>query len=403
MDSGGDRGKVGEGIACNSSVNRTIIPVFNTDFSCTLTDKSTAPGAENSEGFGSQYPQWRRACLKKLSQILTEDKNVFALVPAPPKPVTFRKAKRNPNDPRDYKAEEARAQVELFEAMADYRVQRNTGISPQLIQIAQALILCGLPYRSTDATEHTRVSRASDGSLVRVTFYAFGKDEAGKRVPMAYGADRTFLHWCVDRAIKRKDPFVPLSTASDFMRDTGQKPSGQNYARLRAAFRRVSSMAIVVERHAGAGETRSILPIIAHSHLPQSIQPNGIPIDGPAGIRFGEDFFREINANPVPFPWDVLRALDKKPQMQDYMLFLHWRSFAAKTDTLIPWAIMRDQLWQSDSNPRRIRSRFTEAIKIFRTAWPELNAVADSKGLRIGPPRKGQHLFPSHHPETKHG
>lgn len=339
--------------------------------------------------------------MKKLSQILEGDKHLFGLVPSPVNTLAPR-SKRVPAASRDYRAEEAKAQAELFEVLADYRIQRRDGISPQLIQIAQALILCGLPYRSTDATEHTRVSRASDGSVIRVTFYAFGKDENGERIPMAYGADRTFLHWCVDRSIKLKSPFVPLTSASDFLKETGQQPSGQNYARLRAAFRRVSSMAIVVERH-GAGESRSILPIIAHSHLPQSIHPNAVPIDGPAGIRFGDDFFREINANPVPFPWDILRALDRKPQMQDYLLFLHWRSFAAKNETLIPWATMRDQLWQSDSNPRRIRSRFTEAIKIFRTAWPELNAVADSKGLRIGPPRKGQHLFPSYHPETKHG
>jgi len=339
----------------------------------------------------------------KLSDILREDKKLFALIPSRDTPKKPARGRRNLGEPRDYKAEEDRAQAELFEVMADYRVQRNSGISPQLIQIAQALILCGLPYRSTEATEHTRFSRASDGSQVRVTFYALGKDENGERIPMAYGADRTFLHWCVDRAIKLKNPFVPLSNGIDFMKDIGQKPSGQNYKRLRDSFRRVSSLAIVVERHARAGETRSILPIIAHSHLPQSIQPNGIPIEGPAGIRFGEDFFREINANPVPFPWNILRALDKKPQMQDYMLFLHWRSFAAKSETLITWVAMRDQLWQGDSNPRRIRPRFAEAIKAFRTAWPELNASADSRGLRIGPPKRGQHLFPAYNGEIKHG
>jgi hypothetical protein len=50
---------------------------------------------------------------------------------------------------------------------------------------------------------------------------------------MAYGADWTFLHWCVDLAIKLKNPFVPLSNGIDFMKDIGQKPSGQNYKRLR--------------------------------------------------------------------------------------------------------------------------------------------------------------------------
>jgi len=188
------------------------------------------------------------------------------------------------------------------------------------------LILCGLPHRSTDATEHVRLSRSADGSLIRVTFYALGKDKEGNRIPMAYGSDRTLLHWCVDRAIKFKSNFVPLANAVDFMRDVGQSPTGPNYARLRAAYQRISAMAIVVERF-GSTEDRNITPIMKNSRLPASIKrvENEVePIEGPVGIQFDKDFFNEFMRNHVPFPWAMLRTLDQKPQMQDYIVFLHY-------------------------------------------------------------------------------
>ena len=304
---------------------------------------------------------------------------------------------------RNYRNEETAAQASLFEAMSDFSTERRAGVSHELVQIAHALILCGLPYRATDATEHERFSRSADGSVIRVTFYALGKDREGNRIPMAYGSDRTLLHWCVDRAIKLKSNFVPLENAKNFMLDVGQSPTGPNYARLRAAYQRLSAMAIVVERF-NSVEDRNITPIMKNSRLPYSIKPQSgqvEPIEGPTGIQFDDGFFKEFMQNHVPFPWAMLRTLDQKPQMQDYIIFLHWRSFAAKTTTLIPWGMLREQLWQDDSNPWRIRSRFTEAIKILKVAWPELNAMAETGGLRIGPPRKGSHLIPAHRGETK--
>ncbi len=309
------------------------------------------------------------------------------------------KPARNPRDRkrRDHEAEKVDAQASLFDAVVEYGITRKESVTPQLTQIANALILCGLPYRQTELTEITRVSRASNGSQIRVTFYSLRRDAEGKRIPMAFGADRTFLHWAVDKAVKRGNPFVPLAYASEFMRDTGQTQTGPNYARLREAFRRLSSLAIVVERRGKGIEEGSIVPLMGRSRLPTSINPDWIDYDpaAPEGIRFSGDFFNEIMAHHVPFPWQLLRDLSMKPQMQDIVLFLNWRSFAAKSESTIPWAMLRDQLWHDDSNPRRIRTRFNDAIALLKAAWPELNAEATDRGLRIAPPFRGRHLVPS--------
>ena len=75
------------------------------------------------------------------------------------------------------------------------------------------------------------------------------------------------------------------------------------------------------------------------------------------------------------------------------MMFLQWRSFSAREESLIPWAQMRDQMCQDDSNPYRMRSRFQEAIEALKIAWPALNASAETRGLRIGPPIGGEQFL----------
>ena len=355
--------------------------------------------------------------LDKVSQIIDQNASLFPAEILPPrKDAKTQAAKRGraakkkgmPGEPRNYEQETESAQLALVDALADYTELRRSGVSPQLVQIAQALIFCGLPYRETTEDRISRVSRDRDGNDIRVTFYALASDKEGNRIPMPYGADRTFLHWCIDKAIKLKSPFVPLEKAADFLTEVGHSKSGQNVKRLRDAYRRLSGLTIFVERYGKenkdheSDEDRSLLPIIEDSRVPASIQPRATPITGPAGLRFGEKFFKEINRHHVPFPWEILRKLEQKPQMQDYILFLHWRSYAARTRTLITWKQLRGQLWHADSNTARIRVRFDNAIKLLKGVWPELSAEATKKGLMIGPPAKGQHLIPSHNVETKY-
>jgi hypothetical protein len=152
----------------------------------------------------------------------------------------------------------------------------------------------------------------------------------------------------------------------------------------------------------GNSESTVLVPFIEESHLPTSVDmkadkrgQNLLRMDTPVfGFKLGDRIFKEILQYHVPVPFELLQATKKKSQLQDLLIFLYWRSFAAQTETLIPWESLREQLWQEDSVASRIRTRFREAIIVFKTIWPELNAEADKKGLRIGPPKGGHHLVP---------
>lgn len=345
--------------------------------------------------------------MDNVTEILASDNNLFAQTGLK-KPRSVKRIIKANNATRaltdgaatrDYRKELEEAQMSLYQDMIEFRVQRNSGMMPQLVQIAQCLILCGLPYRQTDKTKITRVARLGANDLVRVTFHALATDFEGRPIPMPYGSDRTPLHFAIDQAIKLKTRFIPLKSPTMYLEAVGHTTGGPNYERMRQALRRLSGLSIMVERftsdqQGGHDEARELLPIIEGSHIPSRLDTARATLGEPYGLRLSQTFFDEVSEYHVPFPWEILRNTAQKPQIQDYILFIHRRSFASKSTSCIPWGLLKMQLGAEDKNPHRIRPRFAEAIKILKSAWPELNADATTRGLVIGPARGGKHLIP---------
>lgn len=296
---------------------------------------------------------------------------------------------------RDRKDESQKAQHRMAARLMELHEQRRDDAWHELIMVAHCLIVCGLPYSATDARQITRKARMADGSHVMVTFTA-----AIPGVNLPFGSDRTLLHWMVGRAIQSRSPMVTWRTAREFLRDAGMnEDSGKNIQDLRNRYRRLSGLAITVQRKTNQGESTLILPIIEESHLPSSLdlrkegrgeQPL---MDDSHGFRLNARFFNEVLAHHIPMPWELIKQTRKQSQLQDLLMFLAWRAFSAKSQSLISWDRLREQLWQEDSNPRRIRSRFKEAIQAMQMIWPEFKAEADLEGLSIYP-IKGQALLP---------
>lgn len=303
------------------------------------------------------------------------------------------------NEPkkRDRQNEESLSKERFVDELVKIREKRDAGtLGQQMTQIAQAMVLCGLPYSPTKQTKIVRRARIGDGSTVSVTFSA-GLDG----VAMPYGSDRTLLHWMIDKAIKTQSPLVTWDTATEFLKDVGMADSGKNRKDLKERYKRLTGLTIGVVRK-GSSDTTLLVPFIEESHLPTSVDVRSdrrgqdlLKMDSPVfGFKLGDRIFKEILQYHVPVPFELLQATKKKSQLQDLLIFLHWRSFAAQSETLIPWESLREQLWQEDSVASRIRTRFKEAITVLKTIWPELNAEAEKKGLKIGPPSGGQHLIP---------
>jgi Plasmid encoded RepA protein len=296
---------------------------------------------------------------------------------------------------RSHVAEGRAAKLQLTKDLARLREEMNGPEPAQLTQVAKVMVLCGLPYRQTQERTIVRTSRQADGSLITVTFQAMLHN-----VALPYGSDRNLFHWATDRSIKSGTPFVPWETATEFLADMQQSDGGKNYARLKESYRRIAGLSITVERQTANRDQALIMPIMERSNLPRLFETNTLAFPEkneeehlPTGILFSNPFFQELSKNHVPFPWPILRTLARKPQMLDYMMFLHWRTFAARSESIIRWEELRQQMWQEDTHTWRIRNRFADAIKALKIVFPELPAEARSGGLFIGPAIEGRTLI----------
>ncbi len=299
---------------------------------------------------------------------------------------------------RDHATEKHVALGRRAAKMASIRADRDTGVlAAELFQVAQALVLCGLPYQPTSVRHFTRKARLADGSEVSVTF------STGLEDGMPYGSDRSLLHFLLDRAIKAQSRFVSWETATEFLNTMHLALGGKNRRDLRQRFERIRGLTIGVKRKAPTGTSTKLMPIIRQSHLPTSVDVNAeqggqgslsLTTDLVYGVEIDELFYADLLAHHVPIPAQIIRATRKQSQLQDLVIFLYWRCYAAQSTSLIPWPYLKQQLWQEDKQSWRIRERFAQAIVTLKILWPELEAEALKTGLMVGPPRNGHYLLP---------
>lgn len=208
--------------------------------------------------------------------------------------------------PRDY-AKERKAAIEAsVDRTVALREDRDTGaLGDEVIKMAQALILCTLPYRPTAERQVVRSARLSDGSTLRVTFTA-----GINGIDMAFGNDRHLMAWLFDKAINSDTAFVTIKSASDYLRETGKSRNGDRVKELAARLSRLTGLVIGIERR-GAGSTQTVmLPMIASSNLPSNLTvqlraensgQRSIPgMENPFGIQLEERFFQDIKNITLP-------------------------------------------------------------------------------------------------------
>ncbi len=297
-----------------------------------------------------------------------------------------------PSKRRDYAKERKLAIEGTIQRVVELREDRNTGaLGDEVIKMAQALILCTLPYRPTEERQVVRSARLSDGSTLRVTFTA-----GITGVELAFGNDRQLMAWLFDKAINSDTSFVTIKSASEYLRETGKKRNGDRVKELAARLRRLTGLVIGIERRASGTTQTVMLPMIAASNLPHNLtvqlqaENNGqerIPgLENPFGIQLEERFFQDIKRHHVAIPrrlWMQLQGQKGGPQLQDLLTFFVYRCYCAQSETVIPWAGLREQFPQNDSNPRRLKQNVKKAIKQLRILWPEVRIDVLKEGVWI--------------------
>lgn len=275
---------------------------------------------------------------------------------------------------------------------------RNTGeTAKEFIIIAHALILCTLPYSPTEERSITRKARLGDGTTLTVTF-SKGIDA----VPLPFGSDRKLLLWLLDRAYRQKSPDISWESAREYQREMGLSHGGKGNRNLQASFRRLAGLNINIERVGAGSVWGANRPIIETYHLPHSIHGfddaaqiclDGIPAHKDYGVRVNQRLFEEMAAYHCAIPrllWNHARLLDGPKgsrgtagaRAHDLLMFLFIRAYAAESESVIPWKALADQV-STDSNPWRLKSQASEAVRFLKHFWPGCVIEAIPAGILL--------------------
>ncbi len=293
---------------------------------------------------------------------------------------------------RNYVKERKNAIAASVQRVVELRDDRDTGVlGDEVIKMAQALILCTLPYRPTIDRQIVRSARLSDGSTLRVTFTA-----GINGIDMPFGNDRHLMAWLFDKAINSDTSFVTMKSASDYLKETGKSRNGDRIKELAARLGRLTGLVIGIERRSTGATQTVMLPMIASSNLPHNLTlqleaensgQSSIPgLENPFGIQLEERFFQDIKRHHVAIPrrlWLQLQGQKGGPQLQDLLTFFVYRCYCAQSETVIPWAGLKEQFPQDDSNPRRLKQNVKKAVLQLRLLWPEVRIDILPQGVWV--------------------
>lgn len=294
---------------------------------------------------------------------------------------------------RDWATEKRVAKGKQALRLGQLLDDRNTGrLGDEVIKIAQAMLLCTLPYSATTENHITRTARLGDGSTLTVTFSTGIPD-----VPLPFGSDRKLLAWVFDRAINSESSMIAWESAWEYQKEMGLKRSGKNNKDLRERFHRISGLNINIERKDASGVAGKNFSIIETYNLPPSIAgkkanpdqctlgytANALELPpAPFGISINQTLFHDIRKHHVAVPRGLWLQAKGNSQVQDMVLWLYYRCYAAKTESVIPWSALAEQFPQ-DKNPRRARQHAKEAISQLRLLWPGIRVEATATGIWV--------------------
>lgn len=279
---------------------------------------------------------------------------------------------------RNYTQERATALHKLVGGFADIAEAAQLQPLPKL-QITQALLLCGLPYSPHHEADLTREARLGDGSTLTVTYHAH---DFARGVGLPYGADRTLLHFLIDRAIGAQSQWINWTTAMEYLDTFGMARSGENAKDLKTRIQRIQGLSLTVRRTTEQAVEMVRIPVIRRSRLPRGLSvasEKQMVLPGTGIERFGMELdsglYQEFALHPIPMPKAILIETRNKPALQDAVLFLQYRTYIAQSESLVPWDRLHMQYGSTGQLDRRARYRqretFRTAAELLKRNWTQ--------------------------------
>jgi hypothetical protein len=249
---------------------------------------------------------------------------------------------------------------------------------------SRPFVLCGLPVRRPPrgAVIH---ERRNGNFVLQVT----GHPSYG----LPWGQDRLVPIFLATQAIRQKSPRITFDTAAEMLYTFGIQQGGSQYRRLVASFQRVFGATIFFgtdcQTERAAVVHRARFNFMSEARIWYSRDPEQRLLPGECQnlIVLSDEFYREIQAHPIPTDLEAAKVLSSSPAALDLFMWLSYRCFTAKGRERV--SLFGDfglvsQLGSTEyARPRKFREKLESWLDLIRAMWPECPAVLEEEGMGL--------------------
>jgi len=104
-------------------------------------------------------------------------------------------------------------------------------------------------------------------------------------------------------------------------------------------------------------------------------------------VLLNEEFYRALQAHPVPLNETALRAIGPRSMVLDIYIWLAYRLHALKSDVEVSWPSLHSQFGAGYGRLRDFRAGFTNGLELALAVYPEAHISIDERCVVLRPSR----------------
>jgi hypothetical protein len=250
--------------------------------------------------------------------------------------------------------------------------QRRESANQSLGFASRPFVLCGLPIRQP--AKGSLIHERRNGHFVlQVT----GHPSYG----LPWGQDRLVPIFLATLAVRKQTRTITFRSAAEMLDSFGMQQGGSQYRRLIDAFQRIFGATIFFgtdtqrERASVINQARFNFMSEARIWYARDYQQENLPGECQNVIILTEEFYREIQAHPIPMDLEAAKALSSSSSALDLFTWLSYRCFVATGEERVPlfgnWGLASQLGNVSYSRPRKFREKLEQWLDLVRLLWPE--------------------------------
>ena len=277
----------------------------------------------------------------------------------------------------------SKRRLRKVESIECVRLRRDT--ARQTVGFSsRPFVLCGLPVRRPPSGSLLH-ERRNGQFVLQVT----GHPSYG----LPWGQDRLVPIFLATQAIRQKSPQIEFDSAAEMLSTFGMQQGGSQYRRLVASFQRIFGATIFFgtdsQSQRAAVVHRARFNFMTEARIWYSRDPDQMLLPGDCQnmIILSDEFYREIQAHPIPTDLEAAKALSSSPAALDLFMWLSYRCFTARGKERVPlfgnFGLV-SQLGSAEyARPRKFREKLEGWLNLVRAMWPDCPAHIDNDGTGL--------------------